>query len=481
MSTRRRISRGRRTLWRGVATVAATFTLAMSPVIALACTDDYKEEMAMAVQRELAADDTAEVAPLAADAMVTNAATDAPTGAFENVEFLGQLPEAVGATAINFIDYASKQRVMFVTGRFGLKSYDISDPENPVALDSIDMPGFWQNEDMDVDPRRKLVFMARDPRAFGQDQATGESGVYIVDAKDPANLKVLSYTEVPAGHTTTCINDCQFLWSGGPRPADWQPEDWDGRPVFVVDIRNAKKPKVWKDPVDLGRNDGVTDYSHDVQIDESGVAWVSGAGGIRGYWTRGRHWDPVEQRHRVATAFDPVPYAGGKFYQSNQETWGGSLAHNMARPLEAMGDYDPGQVALVTIENFTSSCETDGRLLIVDLADSHEGQAWRSTPDHPYRLPVISEWSPHGKPGSLEGAGCSAHYFQLRDGVLAQSYYGQGTHFIDVSDPANPTQVGYYRADGGSNWAPYWNGDVMYIADGRRGVDIIRPTYDTNG
>lgn len=481
MSTRRRISRGRRTLWRGVATVAATFTLAMSPVIALACTDDYKEEMAMAVQRELAADDTAEVAPLAADVMVTNAATDAPTGAFENVEFLGQLPEAVGATAINFIDYASKQRVMFVTGRFGLKSYDISDPENPVALDSIDMPGFWQNEDMDVDPRRKLVFMARDPRAFGQDQATGESGVYIVDAKDPANLKVLSYTEVPAGHTTTCINDCQFLWSGGPRPADWQPEDWDGRPVFVVDIRNAKKPKVWKDPVDLGRNDGVTDYSHDVQIDESGVAWVSGAGGIRGYWTKGRHWDPVEQRHRVATAFDPVPYAGGKFYQSNQETWGGSLAHNMARPLEAMGDYDPGQVALVTIENFTSSCETDGRLLIVDLADSHEGQAWRSTPDNPYRLPVISEWSPHGKPGSLEGAGCSAHYFQLRDGVLAQSYYGQGTHFIDVSDPANPTQVGYYRADGGSNWAPYWNGDVMYIADGRRGVDIIRPTYDTNG
>lgn len=41
---------------------------------------------------------------------------------------------------------------MFVTGRFGLKSYDVSNPEKPVALDSIDMPGFWQNEDMDVDP-----------------------------------------------------------------------------------------------------------------------------------------------------------------------------------------------------------------------------------------------------------------------------------------------------------------------------------------
>ncbi|HSF98212.1 MAG TPA: hypothetical protein VLA55_05935, partial [Ornithinibacter sp.] len=240
-------------------------------------------------------------------------------------------------------------------------------------------------------------------------------------------------------------------------------------------------PKVYEQPVDLGRNDGVTDYAHDVQIDEAGVAWVSGAGGIRGYWTKGRQWDPVEKRYRVATAFDPVPYAGGKFYQSNQETWGGSLAHNMVRPLEALGDHGAGDLALVTIENFTSSCETDGRLLIVDLADSEQGQAWSSSPEDPYRLPVVSEWSPNGQPGSLPGAGCSAHYFQLRDGVLAQSFYGQGTHFIDVSDPENPEQVGYFRADGGSNWAPYWNGDVMYIADGRRGVDIIRPTYATNG
>ncbi|TQM90020.1 hypothetical protein FB476_3272 [Ornithinimicrobium humiphilum] len=480
--------------------MAATFGLAMSPVVAVACTDHYKEEMAMAAARQAANASGAKVKAAKADNGKSNGkgngkgnghgnatpgastlVTTPPTGASKNVEFIGQLPEAVGATAINFIDYPGKQKVMFVTGRFGLKSYDVSDPEHPLPLDSIDMPGFWQNEDMDVDPKRKLVFMARDPRAFGQNQATGESGVYIVDANKPHDLKVLSYTEVPAGHTTTCINDCEFLWSGGPRPADWQPSDWAGRPIFAVDIRNAKKPKVYGQPLDLGRNDGVTDYAHDVQIDEAGVAWVSGAGGIRGYWTKGRHWDPVANKYRVASATDPVPYAGGKFYQSNQQTWGGSLAHNMARPLEALGDYDAGQVALVTIENFTSSCATDGRLLIVDLADSENGQAWSSTEANPYRLPTIAEWTPDGKPGSLPGAGCSAHYFQYRDGVLAQSFYGQGTHFIDVSDPENPTQIAYYRADGGSHWAPYWVGDVMYIADGSRGVDIIRPTYATNG
>lgn len=66
--------------------------------------------------------------------------TTALTGAFDNVEFIGQLPEAVGATAINFIDYGSKKKVMFVTGRFGPEVVRRVNPEKPVALDSIDMP-----------------------------------------------------------------------------------------------------------------------------------------------------------------------------------------------------------------------------------------------------------------------------------------------------------------------------------------------------
>ena len=42
-------------------------------------------------------------------------------------------------------------------------------------------------------------------------------------------------------------------------------------------------------PVDLFRRDGVTAYSHDVQVDDDGIAWVSGDGGTRGYYTDGRH------------------------------------------------------------------------------------------------------------------------------------------------------------------------------------------------
>src|SRR5215216_7706883 len=98
------------------------------------------------------------------------AAAEPPAGAIGNVEFVNNLPEMRWATAINFIQYGDKD-VMFVTGRLGLRSYDISDPENPVQIGSInneqlrlagdppvdeddtdgEISTYWQNEDMDVD------------------------------------------------------------------------------------------------------------------------------------------------------------------------------------------------------------------------------------------------------------------------------------------------------------------------------------------
>ena len=134
------------------------------------------------------------------------AAAEPPAGAIGNVEFVKNLPEMKWATAINFIQYG-EQDVMFATGRFGLRSYDVSDPENPVFLDSVEnealrlqgdppvdttedadgISTYWQNEDMDVDADRGLVFLARDPRSFKGTTASDTSiaGVYIVNAADP--------------------------------------------------------------------------------------------------------------------------------------------------------------------------------------------------------------------------------------------------------------------------------------------------------
>ena len=73
--------------------------------------------------------------------------------ASKNVELMKNLPEAKNATAINFLDYKHQGDVMLVTGRFGLKSYSLRDPANPVLLDEITAEDLRLRGDPPVDFR----------------------------------------------------------------------------------------------------------------------------------------------------------------------------------------------------------------------------------------------------------------------------------------------------------------------------------------
>ena len=428
--------------------------------------------------------------------------------------------------SINFIDYgnprpnqpatAATQDVMFVSGRFGLKAFDITVPTKPKLLDwlgdGIDDPfledgnpglgsqaprrgtldDMWENEDMDVDQNRKLVFVSRDPRAYGGSTGNpaSRSGIYVVDVRDPENMEVLTFVETPGGHTTTCINDCKWLWTGGPAPNTAQAAmGWGGRPIFVTDMRSPEHPEVYAEPVDLGRNDGRTDYSHDVQVDDAGVAWVSGRGGVRGYWTDGLRHDPTLGVARVATAWNPVPYAGGGFEETVAPTRTSSrFMHNAWRPL---GDDAPdpsyGNLIYATEEEFAggqfpNGCANDGPLFISALEGSYDGQAWSSTPDNKFRLRTVATWHPFGKEGSSTSNDCSAHYFQIEDRVLSMSFYSQGSRFLDISNPTQPTEIAYFRPGTGT-WATYPHKGLYYSAD-RNGVYVLRLTVgvgDTAG
>jgi hypothetical protein len=475
-------------------------------------------------------------------------------GASKNVELLDNLPEVKNATAINFLEYgrdrgrgdddddddrrgkSSDHRpkssdVMLVTGRFGLKSYSLRDPANPRLLDEITaeelrLPGdppvdfgppdntnpvstFWQNEDMDVDQDRKLALLSRDPRAYRgtttgdpnpnppAGQPTNIAGVYVVDAKDPERLRLLSFQQLPTGHTTTCINDCEWLWTGGPAASTTQqgpPLNWTfGRPIIVTDLTNPRSPRAYPmDPVDLFRRDGTTAYSHDVQVDNMGIAWVSGDGGTRGYWTEGRHWDPVEERRRRAHPLDPIPYGGGGLPASVTGDATGGFEHNAWRPVgrdAPSGDrrYRKGELLLATEEDFgpaEEACANRGQFTIASLEGSFDGEAWRSTPANPFRLEVVGKWSPAGQEGSRPVGGpynplanfCSAHYFDVDGSTVTYAWYGEGTRFLDISDPEAPTQFAYWRPDDGIVWASYMHEGYIYTADRMRGVDVLRLT-----
>jgi hypothetical protein len=400
-------------------------------------------------------------------------------------------------TALNFMHYDNLgYDIMVGNGTGGLSVWSLKDPANPqyisgVSAEAMMLPGdtqarFWEGENLTVDPKRKLAFLTRDPRGFGGSVLTGKSGLIIIDLKDPWNPVLRPFHPVPAGHTATCINDCRYVWSMGPANNGGHIEPgWKAVPVYVTDVRDINHPYTFSKAVDTDRNDGTTDYVHSADVDFNGVVWTSGYGGVRGYWTEGKHYDPVAKVTRWATAYDPIPYAGGFIPNPS------GIAHNAFRQsARAVGSVARGDLLLVTEENNTSNCNSAGKFVLASIAGSYDGQSWNSTPENPFRIQRLGHYTPTGKPGTESAAGdCSAHWFTVKGNIVAIGMYGHGTRFLDVSDPMNIKQVGHFvvpaNASQGiaanNSWAAYFHGDYVYVADTRRGVDVIQFTGDIPG
>jgi hypothetical protein len=518
-------------------------------------------------------------AAVAALLLIPATATAAPppgAAISDNLDYVARVAGAAGITEGKF-DKVRGKKVLVVTGRFGFKTYDVSNPEAPALLDEFlpagiappgrsttsPLGGYWQDEDMELDTRRKLIIGALDPRhdadapsdgACPHDDNTAvrdvdcKSGFFVISYADPANMRqVGDFVSLPSGHTASCIQKCKYIWTGGPaRRSD---QDWlnttinpvmgqpitlqnrligDGRPIWVTDLRNPANPKVSDLPVDLYRNDGYTDYSHDVDEDARGIAWVAGRGGIRGYATKGVHRDPYQNRWRRATPFDPILVAGGGIQWDVPPARGGDdgvaqatdFMHNSGRPtdraVKAAG-VKTGSVLIGTEEDFTRPCDQSGRIVAVDLTDSWGGEpAQNSTRTNPYRMKALDSFHPaldtpegdtdpgDDDPNTARPAlGCSAHYFEIRASTLAAGWYGQGLRLLDISDARDMRQVGYYRVTGTSadnpssnSWDVAWyndraakgskskkgkrsrkshkSGDYVYLMDMSRGIEVIR-------
>ena len=391
----------------------------------------------------------------------------APAGAQEssaNVTRVASIPAVRAAISINFID-----DVMFVSTVGGLFSYDVSDPADPQLLGSLPMY-VWENEDVDVDPVRKRVFISRDPRGFTSPATPGSfpvGAVHVIDVSNPRLMTQAGFFTLPAGHTSTCVNACGYLWTGGPVRGVDQPSDWGGRPIFATDVRDPEHPVPCPHPIDTNRNDGKTDYAHDVQVDADGVAWVSGAGGVRGYWTSGRHFDPVTNRFATATPCDPVPYGGSGTPESATPS---RFMHNSFRDVAGRGGR---RILYGTEENVVSDCETSGRFVTYDLRGTLNGEGFIDTARTKHRMRALDTWTPEGAEGA---SGCaSAHYFSARgDGLFANAFYEQGVRFLDASNPREIRQVGWYRPDDANTWAAYWHEGYVFVADLQRGVEVLR-------
>ena len=449
-------------------------------------------------------------------------AADPPPGAVisDSLDYVQRVPSSSMIVEGKF-DRVGEDDVLVTTGRYGFRTYDVSDLANPVPLDTFQPAdilgenGYWQDEDMALDTRRKLIIGALDPRHDDVDQTSCpgigtigaknrnplcRSGFYVISYRDPDNLRQIGdFVELPAGHTATCIDGCRYVWTGGPArrndlpslyPGVWtaftEGGRGDGRPIWVTDLRNPRRPKVFDRPIDLWRNDGATDYSHDVQVDRKGFAWVSGRGGILGYATHGWWRDPYIDKVRKAHPWDPVLVAGGGVGGVNQPQT--DFMHNSLRPLDGStraSGVPNGHVLIGTEEDFTEPCEASGRIVLSDIGDSLGGEpAANSTPESPYRMKALDTFHPAQDGGEAidPSLGCSAHYFELSGSTLGAAWYGQGLRLLDVSDARDVRQIGYYRVTGtdtttnptSNSWDLAWYGRYVYLFDMDRGIEVLK-------
>ena len=86
----------------------------------------------------------------------------------------------------------------------------------------------------------------------------------------------------------------------------------------------------------------------------------------------------------------------------------------------------------------------------------------------------------HYKLPRAETGICTMHNFNFVPGVekdiLVSSAYTAGTTVADLTDPANPVEIAFYRAGdpiAANTWSSYWHNGYVYANDIVRGVDIF--------
>ena len=312
---------------------------------------------------------------------------------------------------------------LYVSATSGVSVFDISDPRAPVRVGRLELPNV-QNEDVDVGSGILLV---------SDDPIGGRGVLHVIDVRDPASPHVLSTyrTWLPRdrgiGHTATCIQRCRYVWLAGSPLG-----------IEVVDLRDPARPRrAGRVPARAAAGRLGT---HDVQVDGSGLAWVTGANGTAAYDVSNPVRPRLVRRTDRRGAGPPL----------------NDLIHHNALRLRR-------KVVAITEEAFGRGCRGAGTL-----------QTWRFARGR--RLVPLDSWGVERDPSAR--LLCSAHYFDARDGLIAQGFYEQGVRLIDARRPGRLRQVGYYVSRPGLFWGALFaptdpTGSTVYALDHSRGIDVL--------
>jgi hypothetical protein len=418
---------------------------------------------------------------------------DVPVFSSDNVRLVGAVPSAAAISTA----FSTDSPHMYVNTLRGIEVYDISNPRLPL-LTGYEPTAHFQNENVSLGERAdgtKFVLVGFD--LYGTtptyDPSPGTfDEIAVVDVSDPADphtISRLKFDRPASAHTVTCVDPaCTYAYSAG-----YYSGSGDAREEFftVIDLTDPANP------VDLGIQPSAVGYlGHDWNVDGAGVAWHVGWEGLAAYDVS----DPTNPR--VLNTSDE--------HGLNGSEWNNFILHNSLRPnaeefgKRGQGKGGPrvlrdgkggpslakGSVLLVTEEDYIdTTCTTEGSFQTWHVPELNAKANPTGTPGQGTVTP-LDQWNTELFDTGVKspaGAFCSAHYFDYhQDGIVAQGFYQQGVRFLDVADPSDIKQIGYWITGAQETWGAYFvpaygedgrqtgaKTNLVYTNDPTRGLEIL--------
>ena len=431
--------------------------------------------------------------------MLPAGAVPVPVVASDNIELLMAMPDV---TAISTA-FSTTSPTMYVNTLTGVSTFDISDPKLPKPLGHLPMPHF-ENEAMALGERAdgtKFVLIGNDvysasPTAPGDKYDASGNHVIVVDVTNPASPTIRGQVDTPTStHTVQCLSkDCTFAYTSGA---------YDAGKFDLIDLTNLDQPKVTKTITGLvsAMPGGSHNGNHQWDFDDSGIVWGSGGTGVAGLDIT----DPANPKTVASTDA-----------QATASPYNNFILHNSYRPgAKAFTQVRDEATGRLNSGSKETASPFDGNVLLVTEEDYDNpvcgggaGEGTFSTWHIPYadaaqyktdnplnkvkmgKITPLDNWNTEilnsGQP-TVAGGLCSAHYFTYHDsGFVAQGWYQQGTRILDVRNPRDIKQVGYFFTGATETWHAYWvpqyvNGvqtgketNIVYTNDAARGIDVLQ-------
>jgi hypothetical protein len=333
----------------------------------------------------------------------------------------------------------------------GTSIYDVADPRNPTLLHRIDLPSGWHSHKVRV--AGDIMVVNHERQGQGGDSDFG-GGLGIYDVSKPADPKLITKWRTHGKGVHRYDFDGRYAYISPTA------EGYVGNIMMILDLKDPARPE------------------------EVGRWWIPGqweAGGEDYPW---HNWVAPRCHHPLRL--------GDRLYVSywHHGYWILDISDlSKPRPI-AGGNTSP------SFPHPTHTClpipePLKGRNIML-VADEDVAKLWPAAPAFAWVYDITNEQcpvpistfqveglDPDGAP-QQPMMGCHQPSERFSGTVIPFAWFAKGLRIIDIADPYQPKEVGFYEADAPSGFELASSNDVtmdsrglLYLIDRQRGVDII--------